>query len=343
MENAGLWKYCTPEQSRDFLLSFRLFGETEWTVEKQIACLYAVSNHTDHHYHPAGIPKRDGSIRRLWVPDRLLMKIQRNILHNILDQMPVSPYAMAYHPGGGIVANASVHTGSRQILKLDIRDFFEHILFEHVYRCAFPTVYFPPSVGTLLTSLCCYRDILPQGAPTSAAISNLVMKPFDTYMGSWCEEKGIRYSRYCDDLTFSGDFDAGLVIRKAGSFLKAMGFELNGKKTRVVTCHQRQEVTGIVVNQKPQVTKEFRRRLRQELYYCRRFGLKSHLETVRDTRFLPYGEAGIMRYWLSLLGRVNYVLHVNPEDVSFLREKHRLMKIKPDQHRTCLGVGMGDG
>lgn len=330
MENAGLWKYCTKKQSREFLLSLGLLGETDWSEEKQLACLYAVSNHIWEHYHPAKIEKRDGTIRRLWVPDRLLMKIQRNILHNILDQMPVSPYATAYHAGGGIVANARFHTGSAQILKLDIKDFFEHILFWHIYSHAFPTIYFPPSAGTLLTHLCSFHDILPQGAPTSAAISNLVMKPFDTYMGNWCEEKGIHYSRYCDDMTFSGEFDAGAVIRKAGGFLRAMGFELNEKKTRVATCHQRQEVTGLVVNQKPQVTKEYRRRLRQELYYCGRFGLRSHLEAVSDTRYLPYGEAGIMRYWLSLLGRVNYVLHVNPGDTAFWKAKQSLMEIKPE-------------
>ena len=325
MENTGLWKYCSQEQMRDFLLSFCLFGETDWTKEKQIACLYAVSNHIERHYHPAEIQKRDGTTRHLLVPDRLLMKIQRKILHHILDQMPVSPYATAYHKGGGIISNAQVHTGKHKILKLDIKDFFEHILFHHVYRFAFPTIYFPPAAGTLLTHLCCCRDYLPQGAPTSAAISNLVMKPFDTYMGSWCKERGIRYSRYCDDMTFSGDFDCGAVIQKAGGFLAAMGFQLNTKKTRIITCHQRQEVTGLVVNRKPQVTREYRRRLRQELYYCERFGMKSHLERICDTRYLPLGEAGIQRYRLSLIGRINYVLHVNPKDEAFLKARQKLM------------------
>ena len=102
-------------------------------------------------------------------------------------------------------------------------------------------------MGTILTYLCCYRDYLPQGAPTSAAISNLVMKPFDTYMGAWCGEKGIRYSRYCDDMSFSGEFDADTVIRKAGGFLKAMGFELNTKKTKAVSLSSETGGYGIVV------------------------------------------------------------------------------------------------
>lgn len=111
MENTGLWKYCTPEQSREFLLSLRLLGRTDREDGEQLACLYAVSNHIEKHYHPAEIRKRDGSIRRLLVPDPLLKKIQRNILHNILDQMPVSPYATAYHKGAGIRLNAGRTAG----------------------------------------------------------------------------------------------------------------------------------------------------------------------------------------------------------------------------------------
>lgn len=321
----GIWRYCTPEQCREYILSFRLFGETERTQEKQIACLYAVSNHIEKHYHPAVIKKRDGSERHLLVPDRLLMKIQKNILHHILDQLPVSSYATAYRKGSGILNNASRHTGSKKLLKLDIKNFFDNILFPRVYQYAFPTIYFPPAVGTLLTNLCCYRDRLPQGAPTSAAISNLVMKPFDEYMGTWCEARGICYSRYCDDMTFSGDFDEGEVIRKAGGFLRALGFELNRKKTNVVSCHKRQMVTGIVVNSRPQVSKDTRRNLRRDIYYCLRFGVEEHLKTSGDTKYLPLGADGIRRYRLSLLGRVNYLLQVNPQDAYFINARRRLL------------------
>lgn len=322
----GIWKYCTNEHCREFIGSFGLFGETDWTEEKQIACLYAVSNHIEDHYHPAVIQKRDGSERRLFVPDRLLMKIQRNILHHILDQLPVSSYATAYQKGAGILHHAGMHTGAERILKLDIRDFFGTILFPQVYRYGFPTIYFPPAVGTLLTNLCCYRDCLPQGAPTSAALSNLVMKPFDEVIGAWCEERGICYSRYCDDMAFSGDFDAGMVIGKVRGCLSTMGFELNQKKTQVVSRHRRQMVTGIVVNLKPQVSRTYRKKLRQEIYFCRKFGIEGHLNRVQDTRYLPMGEGGIRRYRLSLLGRVNHVLQINPEDRYFQKVKHQMLR-----------------
>jgi len=267
------------------------------------------------------IPKRDGTIRELLSPDPLLKKIQRNILYNVLEELPVSPHATAYRRGSGLLDNASPHQGQKQILKLDIRDFFGSITYLMVYRNAFPRIYYPPPVATLLAHLCCYRDCLPQGAPTSPAVSNLVMKPFDDHMGKWCGERGITYTRYCDDMTFSGDFDAGPVIRKVRSFLLSMGFELNEKKTQVSGSGKRQSVTGIVVNERPQVSREYRDKLRQELYYCRKHGVVSHLLWMNDRRYLPPEPGQVERYLNSLLGRVNYVLQVDPQNSYFMQAR----------------------
>ena len=129
------------------------------------------------------------------------------------------------------------------------------------------------SICLLYTS----QDRLPQGSPASAAISNLVMKPFDTYMEGWCRDRGIVYTRYCDDMTFSGDFRVSAVYGKVNGFLGAMGFELNQSKTKVLTRHVRQTVTGMVVNDKVQVPLPYRRALRQEVYYCLKYGVKEHL------------------------------------------------------------------
>lgn len=314
-EMSDLWKYCTAEQCRQFLLSLDLVGTREWPDDKKIACLYAVSNHVEKHYHKAVIKKRNGKERHLLVPDPLLKGIQRQILHNVLEERAISRYATAYHKGAKLRDNAVPHVGKEKILKLDIENFFENILFKQVLQSAFPKKYFPPSIGTLLTYLCCYYDYLPQGAPTSPAISNLVMRSFDESMGEWCREREISYSRYCDDLTFSGDFDAEMVKRKAGAFLDQMGFRLNQKKTRVISRNQQQNVTGVVVNCKPQVSKEYRRKLRQEIYYCRKYGIRAHLERIGDKKYLELGDAGIERYRLRLIGKVNYVRQVNPVSV----------------------------
>lgn len=325
MAEKDLWKYCTPEHCRDMLLSFRLLGNTRWPDEKVMACLYAVSNHTERHYHTARIPKRDGSERKLLVPDELLMPIQKNILHHILDGYAVADCATAYHKGGGVVPNAKVHIRKKVVVKLDIKDFFGSISFPMVHANAFPLRCFPPAVGTLLTSLCCCSEYLPQGSPASPMISNLVLRHFDEYMQKWCKDRGISYTRYCDDMTFSGDFEPGPVIRKVSCFLNAMGFELNQDKTRILYGNGRQAVTGIVVNQKTQVSRDYRRKLRQEVYYCLKYGVKSHLETVGRGRPVPEEHERENRYLLCLLGKVRYILMVNPEDQWFQEAKEKLL------------------
>lgn len=320
MPYSPIWKYCTAAHCADFLLSLRLLGDTAWTAERQLDCLYAVANHTARHYRPAAIAKRDGGLRMLEIPDPLLKTLQRNILHHVLDGLSVSPSATAYVRGRDIVDNALPHVGRQTVLKLDIEDFFGSITFAMVYSMAFPGVYFPPPVRTLLTNLCCHRGRLPQGAPTSAAISNRILEPFDTHMAAWCQARGIRYTRYCDDMTFSGDFAAKEVIAKAASFLGALGFVLNKKKTRVYTQPCRQHVTGVVVNEKPQATRAYRDALRQEAYYCRRYGVASHLAR----KGMASDDAAARRYLRSILGKVNHVLHLNPADSYFRAEKARL-------------------
>lgn len=325
MYETDLWKYCTAEHCREMLLSFRLLEGEGWTDEKVISCLYAVSNHTEKHYNRLRIPKKGGGFRQIQAPDPLLKAIQRNILHHILEGLEVSACAAAYRRGASIRENAACHTGQRVVLKLDIKDFFGSITFPMVQRSSFNNRYFPPSVGTLLTSLCCFHDYLPQGSPASAAISNLVMKPFDDYMEGWCRERGITYSRYCDDMTFSGDFAAAEVTRKVRGFLNAMGFELNRSKTKVLTRHTRQTVTGIVVNDKASVPASYRRKLRQEVYCCRKFGVQEHLKSRGEKKYLEMGKAGEIKYLMSLLGKIGFVLSVTPEDAWF-REAESTVK-----------------
>ena len=319
-----LWNYCTAGQCREMLLSFRLLGENGWSDEKVLAALYALGEHTERHYSRLQIPKRNGGTRTLLVPDKLLKNVQRHILQHILDGRRISSSAAAYHKNASVVSNAARHTGKPLVLKMDIRDFFGSITFPMVLSHAFSSQYFPPSVGTLLTTLCCYCDYLPQGAPTSPALSNLVMRPFDEYMEQWCAQRGITYSRYCDDMTFSGEFDAKCVRRKVYGYLRAMGFEPNREKTQLLSQGRRQVVTGIVVNEKPQISRDYRRNLRRELYYCEKSGVREHLKRTGDTAYLPRGQAGAIRYLESLLGKVNYVLSANREDAWFLAAREQV-------------------
>ena len=167
--SSKLWKYCGTQQEKEFLLSLNLLpsGMRErMSGEAQLALLYSLSNRTERHYRETRIPKKGGGSRRLLVPDGLLKGVQRNILHHCLDGRSISAYACAYRRGRSPIDNAAPHAGGdkdKLLLKLDIRNFFDSILFPRVYGAAFPESLFPPAAAGLLTHLCCCYDRLPQG------------------------------------------------------------------------------------------------------------------------------------------------------------------------------------
>jgi hypothetical protein len=159
------------------------------------------------------------------------------------------------------------------------------------------------------------------------------MRPFDEHMADWCGQRGIIYTRYSDDLTFSGDFDPAQVMGKTEGFLKAYGLEINREKTRVCTNGTQQKVTGIVVNEKAQLPRDYRRKLRQEIHYCRTYGVEAHLARLglieeSQTEGTGTGEGRIQAEacLASLMGKVSYVLSVNPEDPWFREAREFLME-----------------
>lgn len=287
--------------------------------------LYGLSNNIEKHYHDAFIPKSDGSKRRLSVPDLILKKVQRSIADNILMQYPISRYAGAYKPGSSVQRNARPHVGKKKILKLDIEGFFDHILYSQVKNTVFFEGKFSEPIRVLLTMLCYYKDSLPQGAPTSPAITNIIMYDFDETVGDFCAKRKIAYTRYCDDMTFSGDFDEKEIIFFVKGELRKLGLFLKSRKTAVVPASQCQRVTGIVVNEKLNVTKVYKKKLRQEIYYIKRFGLDEHLSRL--------GISDKQQYIMSLMGRIAFVLQTTPNDCEFTEYKNFLSKdLRSDSH-----------
>lgn len=280
--------------------------------------LYSVSNSISKHYKPLSIPKSNGESRQLHVPGALLKTIQRRICDKLLSLEPVSPYATAYRPGGSTLLNAQTHIGKALILKLDIRHFFDHLIYPIVKEKAFPAKKYSEQNRILLAILCTYQDALPQGAPTSPAISNIIMREFDNAVGRWCENKGISYSRYCDDMTFSGDFDPKAVVGKVTAELRKLGLFLNERKTVVVRTGQRMSVTGIVVNEKLSISADYKKRIRQEMHYCMKYGIESHMEKAGISKSLA-------SYTAELLGRINYVLSVEADNPQ-MREYQKWLK-----------------
>ena len=286
--------------------------------------LYSVSNDLSAHYRKVRIPKKDGGFRELAVPDRLLKRIQQRINERLLPLEEVSPWATAYRPGGGTRINASPHVGKPLVLKLDIFKFFDHAIYPLVKEKAFPADRYSERNRVLLTLLCTYRDALPQGAPTSPSISNILLREFDGKIGACCADRGIAYTRYCDDMTFSGDFAPEAVIPIVKSELRKLGFFLNDRKTTAVRAGQRQLVTGLVVNDRLGIPAEYLRSLRQELYYCRKYGLRSHMER----RGL---EGTCEQYAAKLLGRIGYALSIDPKNTALADARAWLL----DAGKSC--------
>lgn len=289
--------------------------------------LFDYLKYIDREYRAANIKKKNGGGRTLHVPSRKLKRIQTTILHRILDHFPVSRYATAYKKGAVLADNAAPHVGHRYLLKLDITDFFGSIRFGQVYRAAFNANYFPKQIGLMLTRFCCRQYVLPQGAPTSPALSNLVMKNFDNNMGTWCAKRGISYTRYCDDMTFSSDKPLYHVYEKAKAMLEEMGFQLNEKKTRFVTNGNRQSVTGLTVNEKVSVSRDYKRNLRQEVHYVLRFGCKADISWDFCKKRKGTDEQ-YLQYLQHLQGRLHFVLQVEPENQWFCEAANKLSALQ---------------
>lgn len=308
----------TKDMANEFLLSLNLIDEKLSDKEK-IRKLYTLSNNIEKNYKKYEISKRNGGKRVIYDPNYVLKKVQRNILNNVLSGFKVSKYAMAYVIGKSVKDNANMHVNKKVILKLDIKDFFNNISFMDIYNKVFLEEYFPKQVRTILTYLCTYNEFLPQGAPTSSYISNLIMRDFDEKIGLFCESNDISYTRYSDDMTFSGNFNVKMVIFKVKDELKKMGMQLNYDKIHVIHNNMSQQVTGITVNEKPQVLRVKRRKIRQEVYYIKKYGLYSHLKRINVNDEFSY-----LR---SLLGKINFVLMVNSEDLEFVKYREFILKI----------------
>lgn len=271
--------------------------------------VHAMSNVKPYFYRQFKIPKKKGGFRTISEPLPDLKQIQKWILNNILYKVPCSKFAKAYVVGGKLKSNAKFHKGQNAVLKLDIKSFFDSIKETKIVGMFMGFGYIK-SVAVMLAKLCCYAGCLPQGAPTSPYLSNLFMLSFDDVISDYCVQRKIRYTRYADDLTFSGDFDREEIISVVIKELKKLGLKLNMDKTCFLRQNSRQCVTGIVVNAKLQAPRDYRMSIRQDVYYIRKYSLEDHLH------FLDVQQRN--RYLYSLLGKISYVLSINNNDKQML-------------------------
>lgn len=334
------------ERATDMVFDYKYFNKTPFIYDvyqlsnflgTSLKAMFKIVNKHDEMYKKIQIPKRSGGIRTIYEPNEELKCFQRKINREILSKIPVSEYATAYKKESSLYKNALPHANKEYILKMDITDFFSNIYFFDILKCVFNSSIYPKNIGCMLTAICCKDDCLPQGAPTSPAISNIVMKHFDDVMGEWCKNRNIGYTRYCDDITFSGGKEVYSAFFKAKRTLENMEFEINEKKTRIIKNTNRQTVTGIVVNEHPQLSKEYRRKLRQEIYYVKRFGVADALEHISGRK--PNAES-IYSYYSQLMSKIAYVLQIDPNNKEFLEHKKNL-KSDFDEYYGIVGNDRG--
>jgi retron-type reverse transcriptase len=224
--------------------------------------------------------------------------------------------------------------GAEVIVNIDLKDFFPSISYKRV-KGLFKSFGYSEKASTVLSLLCTEPDVeevehnrntyveryLPQGSPTSPAISNLLCRRLDQRLSQMAEKFCFRYTRYADDLTFSASCDSlryvGNVLRCTKLIVASEGFTIHEQKTRVLRKSRQQEVTGVIVNSKPNISRKTLKRLRATLYQIEKDGMAGK----------HWGEshANLLH---SLQGFVNFVSMINPEKGAEFHEQIRRIRHK---------------
>jgi RNA-directed DNA polymerase len=295
---------------------------------------------TTSHYIRFKIPKKTGGERQISAPMPRLKRAQHWILSNILEKLELHDAAHGFRRDRSILTNAQPHVAADVIINFDLKDFFPSISYKRV-KGLFQSFGYSEAAATIFGLLCTEAEIeeveldgktyfvaisdrhLPQGSPASPAITNLLCRRLDRRLVQMAQELGFTYTRYADDLTFSGAGESLRhicnILRRTESIVAHEGFAINQQKTRILRKNRQQEVTGIVVNSHPNISRETLKRFRATLYQIEKDGLEGKHWGNSDTLLA------------SLQGFANFVAMVNPqkgaeflEQIQRIKEKYRI-------------------
>lgn len=319
LEYYGLPPLQTPDQLAEWLgISIgKLAWLTHRTTENQ-----RPPTEEKGHYAYRWIPKRKGGWRLIEAPKQEMKLAQQQVLEHILNHVPAHSAAHGFVPGRSILTNATPHVGQRFLLKIDLKDFYANVRYSRVVAI-FRSLGYSREVAIWLARLTTssvpwnlkspvpsvemakYSSRhLPQGGATSPALANLSAFSLDVRLSGLAERYGLRYTRYADDLTFSGRGKVIPALRELIPLIKTIiqseRFHINHQKFRILRSGQRQSVTGLVVNERLNVSRNEFDRLKAILYNCVKQGPASQ---NRDAH--PH-------YQEHLRGRIAHVLQVNP-------------------------------
>jgi RNA-directed DNA polymerase len=248
---------------------------------------------TVSHYKRFTLPKKTGGTRLISAPMPKLKAAQYWVLHNILEKIETHPNAHGFVPKRSIVTNAQPHLGSDVLVNIDLKDFFPTLSLIRV-KGLFRSFGYSESISAILALLCTEPEVeevtldgqryfvalserkLPQGAPSSPGITNLICRHMDRRFEKLATKLGFTYTRYADDLTFSAKGEATkklcTILRNVEPILTNEGFVIHPDKTRVLRKSQRQEVTGLIVNEKLGVPKDTLKKFRATLFQIEKDG-----------------------------------------------------------------------
>ncbi len=277
------------------------------------------------HYHYTMLTKKSGNIRLIEAPKQHLRHIQRRILAHILDRVPAHPAAHGFVKGRSIKTFAAPHVGRAVVLRMDLEDFFPSFPARRI-QAFFRTIGYPQPVADILGGLCTNsvhlhswkspefhaapevfnearrlysRPHLPQGAPTSPALANLCCYRLDCRLAGLAKAAGATYTRYADDLAFSGDADFAARAERFSTSVAAIVMEsalaVNHHKTRIMRRGVRQHLAGLVTNERLNVRRKEFDRMKAILTNCIRHGWESQNRTAHaDFRSHLAGRIGFV-------------------------------------------------
>ena len=275
-----LWRCMKTKKDLLHMLNVTLagiYGEHSTMLTMNQLCRFAYTSIESKRYTTFQIPKKKGEFRTIDAPVPMLKYIQRGINFILQSVYTPNPAAMGFVQHRSVVDNAKVHAGQRLVYNIDLKDFFPSITSGRLLgRLMSKPFSLNKEVASVITDLCCYtnaegKHVLPQGAPTSPTITNIICERLDRKLTCLAKAYGLKYTRYADDISFSG---MGNVFADDSRFVKSMRniieqeehFTINPDKTRL--CHQgmRQEVTGLSVNQQENVSRTYIKQLRTLLH-----------------------------------------------------------------------------
>ena len=313
---------------------------------------YCNPNNAFHRYRQFKIRKKTGGFRQITAPRNRSFMLILQYLNEIFKALYTpSDYAMGFAAGRSVVTNAKVHQGQNYILNLDIKDFFPSIEQPRIWkRLQLKPFNFPIPIANVIAGLCSMKEIreeengvrkefyvLPQGAPTSPIITNMICDNLDRRLSGLAKRFGLHYTRYADDITFSSMHNVyqseGEFFNELKRIIKGQGFIINDKKTRLQKLGARQEVTGIIISKKLKVTQKYVRDIRNILYMWDRYGY-----STAYSKFYPKykAEKGHVKKGMPDLinvidGKLMYLKMVKGEDDPVYKKLHEKFLVLADE------------